>query len=267
MAGPNYSKYNQAQLKQGAEDFSKYARKYKSLGMGDFSRKLKGYARGATDAAAGLEKERTGALDQKRNAISAAYTRLEAAPGPTELAKESTPAGPLPQFEIMRQRAQRQAAASGQQTQDVMRRRLAAAGTLDSGAGIKALQVAQEQSNQQAADALEGVNAQEAAAQTEMGEAVKNRNFQRETFNEEARFKDKMFRADTFAKFQQLERQIDTLDLSQLEFQLRQEEQEFNKRVAEKMMQSNPLEDAVNFVGGVVGLGSGLHKNYVEGKK
>lgn len=178
------------------------------------------------------EMERRATMTQRKQGLQSEYSKISAAPGPTALAAESAPTGPLPQFDAMRSRVQSRAQAEGQTQQDTMKRRLAAAGVLNAGAGIKALQNVQESSARATEDAVSGVDAQEAQQRTQLEESVKGRNFQRETFNEEARFKDKMFRADTFAKFQGLEMQLDTLDLSQLQFKLQQDESDFNRRLA-----------------------------------
>jgi hypothetical protein len=187
-----------------------------------------------------IEKKRQELLGQKKATIQEAYGRINSAPGPKEMALEALPTGALPQFDLMRQRAQREISQKGnadaQGTQDIMRRRLAASGSLQSGAGIKALQTAQETASQKTQEQLqsarEGIDSQEAQQRTQLEESTKGRNLQREQFNEEQRFRDRMFRADTFAKFQDLERQVESMDLSQLQVKLQQEESLFNQKLA-----------------------------------
>lgn len=186
------------------------------------------------------DETRKAAMVKRRAGIQAAYQQAATSPGPTELKAEATPTGALPQFDAMRARAQKRIQSQGlaqQQTQqDAMQRRLAAAGALNSGGGIKALDTARTQSDQRiqeaTQDAVEGIDAQEAQQRAQMDEAVKGRNFQRDQFNEEQRFRDKVFRADTFAKFQELENQLENIDLSQIQMKLQREESAFNQRMA-----------------------------------
>lgn len=198
--------------------------------------------------AATRETQRVAALNNKRSTIQAARDRIMAAPAGQRLQAEQfkgeeLPAGPLKQFDVMRQRVQQRQNAAGQTQQDAMRRRLAAAGTLDSGAGIKALAVAEQDNNMQAEDAVMGVEAEEAAARAQMEEAVKQRNFQgsqameqrnlaRVQFNEDAAFREKSFQADAFAKFQDMEMQIEHLDLAQIQQKVEQEKFAYERRLA-----------------------------------
>lgn len=199
-----------------------------------------------------LERERRAAMEQRRAGLRSEYDKISAAPGPTALTAEATPAGPLPQFDIMRNRVQQRSRAEGQSQQDTMQRRLAAAGVLNSGAGIKAIQNTQESNARATEDAVSGVDAQEAQQRTQLEESVKGRNLQRDTFNEDQRFKDKMFRVDTFAKFQDMETRLDTMDLSALQMKLQEEESGFNRRLAMWQAQST---GGLFGGGGALGLG------------
>lgn len=215
--------------------------------------------------------------DAKRAAMQGAFSAAMAGPGPKELTMEASPgAGPLPQFEmarkqigVMRGRAQQdiqmRGNATGQNQQDLMRRRLAAAGTLNSGAGIKALQNAQTEVDTRTGEELRSANegfdakaleqdANEAQQRVQLEEAAKGRNMAREQFNEESRFKEKMFRADTVAKFQAMDLQIDQLDLSKLQLKLQQEESDFNRRLATWEAQNS---GGLFGGGGFLGLGIG----------
>jgi hypothetical protein len=223
-------------------------------------------AQAEADRRDAAETARRGKIDQKRATIRSEYGAVTSAPGPKELKAEAAPTGPLPQYDLMRQRAQRQVQSQGavaqQSQQDAMSRRLAASGSLNSGGGVKALHNARAEVDQKTQEALvnanEGIDAQEAQQRTTMDEAVKGRNFQRETFNEEARFKEKMFRADTFAKFQGLESQLDSLDIAQLQLNLQYDESEFNKKLAR-----HQADNSGGFfgAGGFLGLGLGKWNN------
>lgn len=193
-------------------------------------------------------------LESKKAKVRQAYSQFSSAPEPKRLSAETAPQGPLPQFDLMRKRVQQRSQAEGQTQQDAMRRRLAAAGTLNAGAGIKALQVAQESQARATEDAVQGVEAQEAQARAGLEESARGRNLAREQFNESMAFQDRMARADNFAKFQGLESQLDSLDMQRIQLKLQQEESAFNQRLA-KWQAANT--GGLFGGGGFLGLGLG----------
>jgi hypothetical protein len=135
----------------------------------------------------------------------------------------------LASFDRTRERVSQQANADTQAGGDALRRRLAATGMLNSGAGIQAQQQTQERGNQVKAGQLADVDAAENAElerraevaqgrQFQAGEAQKGRDF-------EGGFREKQFE---FEKTSRL-RALDQADRAQ---NLAQEESAFNRRLA-----------------------------------
>lgn len=94
----------------------------------------------------------------------------------------------LPEYDYARRKATETANTTNQSEQDALKRRFAAMGALNSGSSIKAMQIQTDAAEQRKADALEGINVQEAAAKRafdqqqqqmafQSGEAAKQRLF------------------------------------------------------------------------------------------
>jgi hypothetical protein len=84
---------------------------------------------------------------------------------------------PLPEFELARKRLRQQATARGQEQEQAIKRQFARTGMLSSGAAIKTLQRAKEQTAKQEQQALEGIGAAEAAERRRLGEIKAEREF------------------------------------------------------------------------------------------
>lgn len=176
-------------------------------------------------------------------AEGAAYTAKTFAP-PTELNQA-------------RSRAVSQVNANTQQANDAISRRFAAMGGLGSGAYIKQTELQQQRGEDKKAEASSNIDAQEQAMRREFdamegqkefqsGEAAKGRGLQREIYNSDLDFKDKVFRFDSNSKLAQMQLQFEQADRDS-------QDQEFNKQLS--------LYQAKN-QGGLLGaggfLGSGL---------
>jgi hypothetical protein len=270
MAFPTAEKYNKTigGLKNNA-----IIRRLESRGGSSFAR----------DVRKGVEKklsqlrdkvvetdQRAVAREQKRGALDAFARRIDEAAGPTKLQAETAPqsTSELQGFEAMRRRTEQRANAAGQTNLDALKRRLAAAGVLNSGAGIEAMQQAMQQSEQAKADAVQNVEFEGQQQLTQQQEAVKQRNLARETQNAEAEFQDKVFRADTRSRIFQLGQNIDQLELQDLQLELAREESEFNKMMAQRMMNQGPsVGDILGGAGSLVGGVGGLLEGIAETKK
>lgn len=150
-------------------------------------------------------------------------------------------------FERQREQAVQRAGATAQASGDAIKRRFAAMGGMNSGAAVKAEQIARDTANQQKEDAIAGVNAaesQDMAQKQEMQanrdfqsneaklgrdfqstEAQKGRDFQKGQSDIDRAFQDKVFQFDSNSKLRQL-------DLADKQFALGKDESEFNKRLA-----------------------------------
>lgn len=177
--------------------------------------------------------------------MDALKKRLGDMKSPTPLAKEmggykaKSFSGPLEEFDLARKKANEQITTQASQNQDALTRRFARiGGGLQSGAFVKQAQQADEQATQQKAQAMESIAAQEAQARRvlereeaqkefQSQEAIAARNAQREQFNVDIDFRDRVFRFDANSKLAALDMQRD--------------EQEFNKRVAMSQMDEDQL--------------------------
>lgn len=171
--------------------------------------------------------------EEKKKAMQEAYDRIQSAPGFQAVQKEELPTGPSDQFRVIRDRVANRQANAGKEMQEAMRRRLAASGVLDSGAGLEALRVAQEKHNMSTEDALQGVDAQEMADRAQREEAIKQRNAAREQFNEQSKMQENAYRMESLAKLKQLEIGIDEVTSERLKIDLAENESEFNKKLEE----------------------------------
>jgi hypothetical protein len=102
-----------------------------------------------------------------------------AAPEQVPIAAPKRPEGPTI-YDIARQRAQAQSGAALQSQQDAMKRRFAAMGGINSGAALKANQLAAEESQRQLSNAQEGIAAQETAEERTIAQDVANKQFSRD---------------------------------------------------------------------------------------
>lgn len=159
---------------------------------------------------------------------------------------------PLPQFDELRKQAKQRANQASQAGTEAMKRRFAAIGGLGSGASIKQENLVRQQANQQAEDAMTGINAAEAQERSRIAdrdfaaqqnqlqrdfagkEAEKGRSFQREISDKDFAFKNQVFAFEKDSKLKQL-------DLAQKQFDLDNETTEFNKRIA-------AIEAGINYV-------------------
>lgn len=146
--------------------------------------------------------------------VDAIRRRLDTMQGPQMLQKESAPQGPLPQFEALRQNLRDEAQSAGQQQSDALKRRFAAMGALNSGAAIKAEQQGNEAIQKQLNKELSNIGFQEAQQQFQKEEAIAGRNAQRDIYNADADFKDKVFRLESGSKLAQLDLAFDQQDLA-----------------------------------------------------
>lgn len=146
--------------------------------------------------------------------IAGLQGKLDASGTPKPLQAEAPPTNAaLPEYAQIRagiqNRISNQASASLGTAQNALARRFAAMGAGNSGAFIKQQQLALQNSDDQRNDALNEnlgqVDFQEAQARRGMQEAATGRNFQRESFNADADFKDRVFKFDSSSKLGQLE--------------------------------------------------------------
>ncbi len=84
----------------------------------------------------------------------------------------------LPQYDIARTQENQSLNSTAQGNSDAMQRRFAAMGNLNSGAYIKASQVGDQQANEAKANAMAGINMQEAGARTSLQQNEANKEFQ-----------------------------------------------------------------------------------------
>jgi hypothetical protein len=274
MAFPTADKYNKGIA--GIKD-SAMIRRIRSRGGNEMADKISGAVTkrlGELRDKVVATDQRAVARDQKRGMLDAFARKIEEAQGPTKLQAEAGPqsTSELQGFEAMRRRTEQRANAAGQTNLDALKRRLAAAGVLNSGAGIEAMQQAMQQSAQAKADAVQGVEFEGQQQLTQQQEAVKSRNLVREQANSEAEFQDKVFRADTKSRIFQLGQNIDQLELQDLQLELAREEQEFNKMMAQRMANQGPdigdiLGGVGSLAGGVGGLLEGIGSSTTPGKK
>ncbi len=175
------------------------------------------------------------ATQKKQGMLDAFQRKIDEGPAPKAMTRETAPTqlGEVAGFDAMRRRTEQRATADTQTGVDALTRRLAAAGVLNSGAGIKALKQAQDQGAQAKQDAVQGVEFQGNQALRQEQEAVKQRNFVRDQADAEAAFQDKVFRADQSSRIFQLGQNLDSLSLQKLQLNLAQEESRFNQKMAE----------------------------------
>lgn len=163
--------------------------------------------------------------------------------------------GPLKEFEGMKQAVSNRAQAAKQGNLEAMQRRFAASGNLNSGAAIRAQDVAAREADQQTADQLANVDlqaAQELQRRKEgdlaRKEAVSQRNLQRDMTNQSMAFQDKMSKFDAGSKLAQL-------DLGFDQFALQKTESEFNKAAQRHAARNS---GGLFGGGGFLGLGIGV---------
>lgn len=148
---------------------------------------------------------------QENDFVKQQREQLRAMKGPEGLKMEAASQAPtsLPQFEYARRGIQDEANQAEQRQSEAMKRRFASLGALSSGEAIKAEQLARQDVQKAAQKQLGDIGAAEAAqiAQQQMAkeEAVNQRNAQREIYNADAQFKDKIFRFDSESKLAQLD--------------------------------------------------------------
>lgn len=150
-------------------------------------------------------KKRMAGLQQDLNQVGA--PKMLGAEGPTYQARQN-----LPQFNAIRNRVSNQANAAGQTAQDALARRYAAMGAGNSGAFIKQQQQLLQDTEDRKQDALAQVDDQEKQAleseynkEFQSAEAAKGRDLQRQQYNSDIDFRDKVFRFDSKSKLAQLE--------------------------------------------------------------
>lgn len=156
-------------------------------------------------------------------------------------------------YDMARERAQQRASQTGQKNAGAIARRFAAIGGLNSGAAIKAQQMAHQQADQQREDAVrdvdiaEGQMAQQQAHQS--SEAEKARQFQADQAGQDRGFQEKVFSFDKESKLKQL-------DLAFQQFDLQKDESAFNRRLARYQAgQSGGLFGGGGFLGTGIGAG------------
>lgn len=145
-------------------------------------------------------------------------------------------------FAVQREQAATRIKANAQGGQEALKRRFAAAGNLNSGAAVKAQQMAENEANRQIEDANKSIDVNEAQQNYQQGEAQKQRDFQAGQANIDRGFQEKVFNFDSKSKLRQL-------DLADKDFELRKDESKFNKMVAQ---------DQMNKTGGLFGGGGFL---------
>ncbi len=159
----------------------------------------------------------------------------------------------LAQYDRARERVSQAANSEAQAGMGALRRRLAASGALNSGAGIQAQAQAQERATQAKAGQLADVDAQEqgeierraevqANRDFQAGEAQKGRDFTRDF---EGGYRDKVFEFDKMTKLR-------SLDQADRQIGLQESESAFNRRLAKKTAGS---QGGFFGAGGFLGLG------------
>lgn len=166
--------------------------------------------------------------------------------------------GPLKEYEGIKQAVSNRANAAKQGNLEAMQRRFAASGNLNSGAAMKAQDVAAREADQQAADQLANVDLQAASELQRRKEgdlarkdAVAGRNLQRDMTNQSMAFQDKMSKFDAGSKLAQLDIGFD-------QFALQRGESEFNKAQARHSARNS---GGLFGGGGFLGLGIGVDQD------
>lgn len=153
--------------------------------------------------------------------------------GATYQAKQYQPG---PEFAAERSRVSNQVNAASQTAQDALARRYAAMGGQNGGAFIKQQQQLLSDTADKRAEAMAQVDQkeqalkhefdqQEAGKEFQSAEAGKARGLQRETYNSDLDFKDKVFRFDSNSKLAQMQLSFEQADRDA-------QDQEFNKEMA-----------------------------------
>lgn len=198
-----------------------------------------------------------------RKRLGDMQSALDQDKGTAPLAKEAggykakSFAGSMPEFDFQRKKANEQIAASASQNQDALTRRFARfGGGLQSGAFVKQAQQADEQAAQQRAQSMEAIGAQEAQARRALereeaqkefqsSEAIAGRNAQREQFNADLSFRDRVFKFDSGSKLAALDMQGIGMDQQEQQFReqmaLQKSESDFNRKVAMSQMGDDEL--------------------------
>lgn len=113
----------------------------------------------------------------------------------------------------MRNRARQQGVQQKQEQGDALKRRFAAIGNLNSGAYIKASQQQEEAANEQINQATQAVDFQKAQEDTQLAEAQKGRDLQRELFDKDQAFKQTVFADES--KFRDLNAKLAQADFEE----------------------------------------------------
>lgn len=140
------------------------------------------------------------------------------------------------QFDVARERAAQRSSADAQATTGAIQRRFASMGGLNSGASIKAQQIAQQQAQAQREDAIAGVDAAQQQYAEQLAESERGRAFQASQSG-----LDRGFQGEQNALARALQaRQLDMqgtqfdkqFDLQGRQFDFQKDESAFNRRLA-----------------------------------
>jgi hypothetical protein len=116
--------------------------------------------------------------------ISAPALPAPAAPPKVITDQDVAPVGTNPQFEVLRKQAVERSAAAAQGQQDVLNRRLARLGNLNSGAALKQSQNLENSLNQQKEEAMGNIDVAEAADTAQRRQQALSQRIQQEQFNQ-----------------------------------------------------------------------------------
>lgn len=195
---------------------------------------LQGRAGRGLPTQTGYDEERQKAIADRINKLRGDLSAIPAAKplGAEAPAYKASTQAYQPQLNSARVRAGSQASAETQQANDAVTRRFAAMGGLGSGAYIKQTELQQQRGEDRKAEAMSKVDAQEADLMSheldkeyQSGEAAKGRGLQREMYNSDLDFKDKVFRFDSNSKLAQMQLAFEQSDRDS-------QDQEFNKQLS-----------------------------------
>lgn len=199
--------------------------------------------------------------------VAALRAQLGQIQGPQKLGmenfqKQAIDLKSLPEFEGIRQNLKEEANQAKQQQKEALQRRFASLGSLQSGASLKAEQQAENEVQKNLEKGLREVGFQEAQGlrqqrnileerQFQAEQQAAARNFQREIYNADSDFKDKVFRFDANSKLSQLDLAFDQAAMARITAEndrlINQYNAELSKIVAGKKKPG--------LIGGIVGEG------------
>lgn len=138
--------------------------------------------------------------------------QLKDTPAPTPIQGYSAKdmSGPLPEYDLARQRANEQSNSEGQTASEALSRRFASlGGGANSGAFIKQQEIQNQDTQNRRSAALQDINASETKARRDLQQVESQKEFQSgenaKNVNAQQAFQDKVFRFDSASKLGQLD--------------------------------------------------------------